>query len=91
MNDATSKLTRLQIRISELKTNIVHRAAVKHEVFATNALSLLKTKSENRISLAEEVPVLSIFLKSLACAPLPVEPELEIIEEPKSPFLLFIS
>lgn len=41
MSDATGKLTRWRLRLSELELDVVHRARVKH--YAVDALSRLPT------------------------------------------------
>lgn len=67
----------------------MYRAGIKHQ--ATDELSRLKTKSEDRTPFEDEIPAITIFVRSLACAALAAERNLETIEEPKGPVVFFIS
>ena len=56
MADATGKLARWQLRLSELEFDVVHRAVIKHQ--AADALSRLETSGADDSSLQDEIPVL---------------------------------
>lgn len=67
----------------EFEVNTAHHVVVIHQ--AADALSRQKTKSADRTPIDNEAPVHSILPKSLVCAPSPIGPELETIEELQDP------
>lgn len=75
--EATGKKAPWLIGLSELAFDIGHRAGIKHRV--SGALTTINTKPDDYTPGYYEVIVLNIFAKSLACAPLTAEPELETV------------
>lgn len=87
--EAAGKLTCCRLRLAQFEFDILHRADVKLQ--ATDALSRLKSKGSERAPLEDEVPVLTVSPKPLACTHLPVKPELETIEKLKGSFSLSLT
>lgn len=84
MAEATGKLVQWRLRILEIEIYIVQRAGIKYQ--AANALSRLKTRSENSTPLQDKVPVSNIFWRSFAHELLFVEPNSETTVEIKGRF-----
>lgn len=84
MAKAVAKLVRWRARLLELEFSIVHYASVKRQ--AVNGLLLLKTRLGSRVLVDNEVSVLPVFSKSLACVLSTVESDLETVEEPSALF-----
>lgn len=89
MKEATGKLARWQLRLSQFEFDITHRANVKHQ--ATDAPSEINIKGKDRTPSNDEDAVRPISVRALACAFSPVETELKTTGEPKRLFVLFLS
>lgn len=88
MAEATGKMERWGLRLSEFELHIVHCAGIKHQVADT--LSRLKENDEGKTPLDDEAPILTIPQDIFAGVPKTEIPDLEFIEEVKGPFFLFI-
>lgn len=85
--EATGKLTRWWLRMSEFESDIIHCAGIKHQ--AADALLRLKTNGEDKSSVDDEVQVLTVHQKVFACAPQTQKSYLEFIREPDGQFIPF--
>lgn len=88
MANSTGKLEQWRLRMSELEFDIARRANNTHQ--AAVPLSRLNTKGEDMTTIDDEVPVLTVFYKVLACAPQTVIIDFDVIDEPKYTFIPYI-
>lgn len=76
------------MRLSKFEFDILHGDGIEHQ--AADALLHLKINGEDKISLEDEVPVLTISQAFFACALQTGKIFFEFIEGPKGPCVYFI-
>lgn len=79
MTECTGKLARWSLGFSELEFDIVHRAGIKHQT--ADALSRIKTNSEDKTVLDDEVQVFTKPQSLFPCASQKKTTDFEVIEE----------
>lgn len=67
MAEATSKLEHWRLRLLQFELDTVHSAGKKHQT--VDSISHLNNKGDDHTPLEDEVPVLTIFPKSLVYTP----------------------
>lgn len=88
MTEATGKLAQWRLKLSEYELYIIHSVCEKQR--AAVALTRLKTKHEDKKTLYDKVPVITVSEIFSARAPQSEVTNLEFIKKPKSAFVPFI-
>lgn len=86
--DATEKLERWRLRLSDFEFDIVHRAGINHQ--AADALQHFMIRAEDQTPLNDEVVVPTISWEVIACASRTETPSSKLPKNRRAHFSAFL-